>query len=449
MRKNSMAFGGGAYGDEGKGRIVDEYAALLSKKHKMVIYRDNGGSNAGHTVEVPGKAKIALHQLPSGVFVKGATVILGKGMVINPADLLEEIRQVKKVSGNKLDVTMMIDEMAVLTLDTHRAFEGVLKKYQEGGKGSTGRGISPAYADVLLRHPLRARDIKTFNNEKILSHYRMYRDIIKGLGEIMETWEVKTLGGSGTSTVGSEKVFLDRLLKESKELKKYISDVSDFLKLSWNSKSYAFIFEKAQAVGLDPRYGVYPDVTASDTTFGGIESSTEGIVNPMDIETRASVIKATYMSSVGTRKLPSMMTPELAHRIREDANEYGATTKRPRDIAYLDLVATDFFRKVGKATHMVLTHMDIVYKDTPVKVCIGYTLRGKKVTYRPDQEFLNKVKPVYKDFKTWDKEKVQKAKKYKDLPKEAKDFLTYISKYLEVPVLMITTGPKREQGIRL
>jgi adenylosuccinate synthase len=92
--------------------------------------------------------------------------------------------------------------------------------------------------------------------------------------------------------------------------------------------------------------------------------------------------------------------------------------------------------------------MDIVYRDTPIKVCIGYTLRGKKVTYRPDQEFLNKVKPVYKEFKTWDKEKVQKAKKYVDLPKEAKVFLTYISKYLGVPILMITTGPKREQGIR-
>jgi len=345
-------------------------------------------------------------------------------------------------------LTMLIDEMAVLTLDTHRAFEGVLKKYQEGGKGSTGRGISPAYADVLLRHPLRARDIKTFNKEKILSHYRMYKDLIKGLGEDMEKWEVKTLGGSGTSTVGSEKVFVDRLIKQSKELKKYISDVSEFLKTSWNSKSYAFIFEKAQAVGLDPRYGVYPDVTASDTTFGGIESSTEGLINPMDIEIRASVIKATYMSSVGTRKLPSMMPEDLANRIREDANEYGATTKRPRDIAFLDLVATDFFRKVGKATHMVLTHMDIVYKDTPIKVCIGYTLRGKKVTYRPDQEFLNKVKPVYKEFKTWDKVKVQKAKKYQDLPKEAKDFLSYISKYLVVPILMITTGPKREQGIR-
>ena len=109
----------------------------------------------------------------------------------------------------------------------------------------------------------------------------MYKDIIKGLGEDMEKWEINTLGSSGKSTVGSEKVFIDRLFKQSKELKRYISDVSDFLKTSWNSKSYAFIFEKAQAVGLDPRYGVYPDVTASDTTFGGIESSTEGLIDPM------------------------------------------------------------------------------------------------------------------------------------------------------------------------
>ena len=121
--------------------------------------------------------------------------------------------------------------------------------------------------------------------------------------------------------------------------------------------------EVAQAVGLDPRYGVYPDVTASDPTFYGIIASTEGLVKTGQIAVRLATIKATYTSSVGTRRLPTMMEPELAARIREDAHEYGATTQRPRDIAYLDLPCLRFFADVSGATHLVLTHLDIAYPE--------------------------------------------------------------------------------------
>ena len=163
VKSNSFGFCGGAFGDEGKGRIVDEYVHNLAKKGPVVVYRDNGGANAGHTVGLPTGEKIALHQLPSGVFCDKATVILGKEMVIHPGDLITEILQVKNVASQVAIGKIMIDEMAILSLDTHRAFESSLKNWQNGSKGSTGRGIAPAYADVLLRHPLRARDIKHFD----------------------------------------------------------------------------------------------------------------------------------------------------------------------------------------------------------------------------------------------------------------------------------------------
>ncbi|MEO8581384.1 MAG: adenylosuccinate synthetase [Patescibacteria group bacterium] len=446
-KSNSYGFCGGAFGDEGKGRIVDEYVSKLAKKGPVVVYRDNGGANAGHTVSFA-SGKIALHQLPSGIFCKNATVVLGKEMVIHPGDFMVEINQVITFSKEAELATILLDEMAILSLDTHRAFENILKTWEDGGKGSTGRGISPAYADVLLRHPLRVRDLTPFNTTKIEQHYRLYEALLKGLGAKLAEVKVAQLGSADLIPVGTLAQFIDRLQKQSKMLSIYAKNVSAFLEATWNDPKCSYVFEKAQAIGLDYRWGVYPDVTASTTTFDGIFSATEGIIDPTQMKVRAAVIKATYMSSVGMRKLPSMMPEKLAHRIREDANEYGATTRRPRDIAYLDLEAVKYYAKVGNVNTHVLTHMDIVYPEVPIKVCVGYTLKGKKVSYRPDQEFLSKVKPVYKEFKPWNQQKIQLAKNAKEIPTAAKTFLKFIEKEIGTKIIMITTGAKRNQSIK-
>lgn len=446
VRKYSVAFCGGAFGDEGKGRIVDEFVnAYSQKKAKVIVYRDNGGSNAGHTVEF-GDKRLALHQLPSGIFNRRATVVLGKGMVLHPEDLIEELNQAAAVAGSEM-AKVLIDEMAVLCLPTHRAYEAALKIWQEGGRGATGRGIGPAYADFYLRQPLRMRDLMDFRKEALVSHYRLYKALLKGLNLDIEKILVPVLGKNDPVEVGSEDVFLRQLKKQSQKLGELISDVTDMIHKNWNGNKCAFVFEKAQAIGLDPRWGVYPDVTSSDTTFDGIRMSTEGIIDPDLIEKKVAVIKATYMSSVGKRKIPTLISGTLADRIREDAGEYGATTKRPRDIAYLDLPALTYFAKVGGVNALVLTHMDIVYPDKPVRICTKYLYRNREVSYRPDQEFLLKVKPVYKDFEPWDKSELQQAKNYQEIPRQAKKYLRYVSEAYKLPILLITTGPKRHQTI--
>jgi adenylosuccinate synthase len=447
IRKNSIAFCGGAYGDEGKGRIVDEYVYNFAKKDSVVVYRDNGGANAGHTVEFADGTRVALHQLPSGIFCKNATVILGKGMVIHPGDLLMEIAEVKKAVGTIQFAKLYIDEMAVLSLNTHRAFESTLKMWQEGGKGATGRGIAPAYADIILRHPIRVRDLKPFSEDIVVKHYKLYEALLSGLGVKLSTVLVPVLNNTKPVEVGNLKYFIQNLKKNAVELAEYIEDVSLFVKKSWSDKNISYVFEKAQAVGLDARWGVYPDVTASDTTFDGILSSTEGIIDALEIEKRAAVIKATYMSSVGSRILPTTMENSLAEKIREDAHEYGATTKRPRGIAYIDIPALKFFVRVGGANCLVLTHMDIVYPKTPIKVCIEYRKNGKKIDFRPDQKFLLGVKPVYKNLKSWDRKALEKAKSYTQLPIEAKEYLHFLEKEIGVKILMVTTGAKRGQSL--
>lgn len=446
LRPKTYAFCGGAYGDEGKGRIVDMVVHKLSQQGEVVVYRDNGGANAGHTVEFPNGQRVALHQLPSGVFIKGATVVMGKEMVLHPGDLLAELEDVAAVTVTADRAKIMIDELIILSLDTHRAFENILKQWQSGGKGATGRGISPAYADVLLRHPLRLRDLLAKNTEKLAQHYKMYAGLIKGLGGDIATVEVATLSGK-TIPVGTEAEFCKRVMAQVEQLRPYASDVRSWLEEKWADAAVGFVFEKAQAIGLDYRWGVYPDITASDTTFGGLFSATEGVVDPAAVMVKAAVIKATYMSSVGVRRLPSVMEETLANRIREDAHEYGATTKRPRGIAYLDIPTLKYFVQVGKVTSLILTHMDVSYLDQPVKVCVDYTLNGKSVGYRPDQEYLDTVEPVFQEFKSWDAKALVKAKTRAELPVEAQTFLDFIETAIGVPIIMITTGPQRDQGI--
>ncbi len=444
VRKNSIAVEGGAFGDEGKGKIVDELCSQFARRFgALIVYRWNGGANAGHTIEFTGK-RLALHQLPSGALTPGATVILGKGMVVHPGDVVAEIREVERITGQALPARLLIDAMAVLALDTHRAFEACLKGWESGGAGATGRGISPAYADVLLRHPMRADDLKAADwQDRLGRHYDLYAALIGGLGEQLAEIQVPSL--EGKYPVGAKTTFLERLAAQRDALLPYLQDVHQMVFDAWNNSEIPFVFEGAQAVGLDPRFGVYPDVTASDPTFGGILHSTEGIVHPAQIAVKAGAIKATYTSSVGTRRLPTLMDAPLANRIREDAHEYGATTRRPRDIAHIDLPCLRFFARASGMTHLVLTHLDIAYADTPIKVCTHYTdEHGQVAPYRPDQGALNRVTPHYLELPSWDGVQVRGLKTLEELPPEAIKYVAFLSRALGVTPIFGTTGPQRD-----
>jgi adenylosuccinate synthase len=206
-----------------------------------------------------------------------------------------------------------------------------------------------------------------------------------------------------------------------------------------------FVFEGAQGIGLDARWGVYPDITASDPTYDGITHSTEGIIRAGEIAVRAGAIKATYTSSVGARRLPTQMPEGEAHRIREDAHEYGATTRRPRDIAYLDLPCLRFFAQVSDMNALVLTHLDIAYPDMPIRVCTHYTdASGEVAPYRPDQRYLDSITPHYLDLPGWDGQAAQGVRSREALPSAALQYIAFLTQALGCTPLMATTGPQRE-----
>ena len=448
-RKNSVAVIGALFGDEGKGRITDELTNYFLKTEKKVIaYRDNGGSNAGHTVSVGGK-KIDLHQVGSRILHKDCIVILGRGMVIHPIDLEKEIEIVKETFDfDELPAEFKIDEMATLCLDTHRAFEWALKMINKGslgGEASTGRGISPAYADILYRFPVIVRDLISDDwKEKLTNHYERYEKLISGTGVELKEIKVARFREKDIE-VGDVDQFLKNLEETRDLMKKYTEDIHDFLEENWKSTT-PFVFEKAQAVGLDTRWCVYPDASVSNCCLDGITSSTEGVIDANDISGRIGVIKSTYTSSVGKRVLPTPMEEEYANQIREDANEYGATTGRPRDIVYMDIAMLKYFCRVGGIDELAFTHMDIIY-DRPVKLCTEYKIDGKRVGYRPYQWHLDLVKPVFREFKEWEGKAFKDIKEYSDVQKEVKEFVDFISKETNTTPVMITYGPNREETI--
>ncbi len=448
-RENSFAFAGIQFGDEGKGRIIHQLADDLVREGKKVInFRDNGGANAGHTIELSGGRRIAVHELPSAALVPGVTVVLGRGMVIHH-NLGAEIKQIKDFCGGELPAEIMIDREAVLLTDLHRAWEAVHKRYFQGGEGSTKRGIAPAYADYLMRSPLFVRDLVDWNEEAIETHYTFYQRMVEGFGTKLSEIPVLAPDGKGEISVGSLREFKDRLLMGRETFVTYSRNVIDFLRETWPDESKAYILEKAHSTGIDLAYGLYPDDTASNTTFNSFWSSTAGTIHHENIGYRAGVMKATYISSVGIRKPASVMDTDLANKIREDAHEYGASTGRPRGIYHQDLEATRYFAIAGMVNCLVVTHLDIVYPDTPVRACVGYTDRrtGKKAYYEPRQNHMDNLAPIYMDFDPWDSKMVRKAKTPEELPKEAKRYLDFISDQLRLPIWLATTGPQKEQGI--
>jgi len=226
IRKNSIAFCGANWGDEGKGKIIDQITDA------KIFFRDNGGSNAGHTVELDNGQKIKLHHLPSGVSKANSVVVLGKDMVIHPKELVYEIKEATNFFDNKI-ASIKIDENALLCLDTHRAFEQALKDRKNGCEGSTGRGIGPAYVDQLNRFPLKMLDLLNWNESKIRDHYELYRCLVSGLGKDLSKMEVCFADFKEKFEVGSEDDFIKSLKEQREFLKEYIEDIYDFLKNNW------------------------------------------------------------------------------------------------------------------------------------------------------------------------------------------------------------------------
>lgn len=414
------------WGDEGKGKIID----VLTEKADVVI-RFQGGSNAGHTVEI-GKEKYVLHLVPSGIFRKGIACIIGNGVVADPIALMNEMKDLTK---RGIDVsTIQLSGKAHLVMCYHMLMDGMKEaKLAESGKkiGTTNRGIGPAYADKAARTGIRALEILKLSNLE-----KLFREQAANYNAVF--------ANAGRPTVDIDKEW-SKLLEAAHYLTPYVKDtvvsVNEAVKAKKN-----ILFEGAQGVLLDIDHGTYPYVTSSNTTTGG--ACTGSGVSPRAIDTVYGVMKA-YTTRVGEGPFPTELHGEEGENLRKAGNEYGATTGRPRRCGWFDAVASHYACMINGVNKLAITKLDVLDNLKELKICTAYEINGVKTNNFPqDVTDLANVKPIYETVPGW-MASTASARSFDELPKKAQEYLKRIAELAESDIGIISVGPNREQTFRV
>ena len=448
VRPYSASIGDIAFGDGGKGATTAKLNSRFREQGKDIFsLRANGGANAGHETLIEGKL-IVTHQLPSGVLEEGVTPVMSRGMVIHPRDLLLEIADVKKQLGGTLPSDPLIDANAILSLDTHRALEKAIKQKTTGSKGSTGKAIAQGYASFYDRTAVFIDDLMNDEWESIFrGHYQYIDTLLKGFGDEYRP-ENATVSAyddpeGKKHCVGSEDHFIDQLRKERKELRPYVSDkMYALLDDAWNNPDKAFTIEYGQGAGLDPWFGIYPDVTASRTTSRNIPDVTYGIVQPEDIAVRGTVFKTSYMSSVGIRSLPEVEDEETLRALQDENREYGKTTGRPRPPKHISIPLFQAMADYSGDLLLLPTHLDSGKDDRKIIVISHYENKdtGEEQPYIPFQKEMDKLNANAIVFEGFNGDEAKSASHPSELPPNLQLLLAFYYQTIR-PIAIGSTGP--------
>ena len=418
---------GAQWGDEGKGRIVDWFAANVEYSARY-----NGGDNAGHTVTV-GDRIFKLHLIPSGIIHPQVIGVLGNGMVINPRTLFDEMDTLRKAGISLTPERLRISYAAHLITPSHQALDKALEVARgKGNIGTTGRGIGPAYTDKATRQGLRVADMFTPDfNERIGDHVAETNRTLKMLG-------APELDPAPVSAEYRE--FAERL-------KPYVADVSIELDAAMHAGK-TILVEGAQGTLLDVDFGTYPFVTSSSTTAPG---ALTGLGLGLDAARDASVIGVVkaFQTRVGSGPFPTELSGDLAMRLRGTGanpwDEYGTTTGRPRRVGWLDGVLLLYAARINGISELAVTKLDILSGLESLKLCTAYRRDGKTLTDLPfGPADLSPYEPVYEELPGWS-EDVSGVRKWADLPSTAKKYLERIEALCGVPIRLVSVGPERQQ----
>lgn len=409
------------WGDEGKGKVVD----VLTPRYDLVA-RFQGGPNAGHTLEFEGK-KYVLRSIPSGIFQKGRTNIIGNGVVLDPVLFKEEAEALFE-SGVDIRPLLKISKKAHLILPTHRLLDAANEKAKGGAKiGTTGKGIGPTYTDKISRNGLRLGDALA---PDFMSRYEAARNKhltqLKNMGETPDIAE-------------AEAKWLDAI----EYLKTYDLVDSEFVINRALTDGKKVLCEGAQGTLLDVDFGSYPFVTSSNTVAAG--ACTGLGVAPNKIGDVYGIFKA-YCTRVGSGPFPTELFDETGKKIRDLGHEYGAVTGRERRCGWIDLVALRYAIMIDGVTKLIMMKSDVLDGFDEIKACVAYEINGEKITDFPYSIESETIKPVYVTLPGW-KTDMTKMKSENEFPKEFKDYIAFLEKELATPITIVSVGPDREQTI--
>ena len=419
---------GTQWGDEGKGRFTD----YLAKESSLVV-RYQGGHNAGHTLVVDGEV-FALQLVPSGVLYDHVTPVIGNGVVVDPAVLVEELDMLERKGVDSSRVRLSGN--AHLIMPYHQELDRVTERFLGKNRlGTTKRGIGPAYADKALRVGLRVQDLldpKIFREKLDLALRekngvltKVYNRLPLDADEICHTY-----------------------LGLAPRLEPHIADTVHLLHDALEAGQHV-LFEGAQATYLDLDHGTYPFVTSSNPIAGG--ACTGAGVGPRDITRVVGVAKA-YVTRVGSGPFPTELLDDdpVGHRLVERGAEFGTNTGRRRRPGWLDTVMLRHAVALNSCTELAVTKLDVLSGFDELKVCVAYEADdGSRFEHVPyHQSVLHKVRPIYETLPGW-RVAIDDVHRIGDLPAEARGYVQFLEQAAGVPVTFVSVGPGREQTVVL
>lgn len=415
---------GSQWGDEGKGKITDYMA-----QEADVVVRSQGGNNAGHTITFDGN-KYALRSIPSGIFNPKIKNVMANGMVINPKQMLEELKGLEE-RGIK-DYQLFISNRAHVVMPYHQELDGAYEQFKGDKKiGTTKRGIGPCYADKANRIGIRIGDLINPESFKLV-----LKDTLT-----IKNMELKMLG---LEPFDFDKIY-NEYVQYGQEIKKYVCDTSLLLEEEIE-KGSKVLFEGAQGVMLCLDHGSYPYVTSSSPTGASVPLNAG--VAPKYINNILGICKA-YTTRVGEGPFPTELDGDLAHYIRERGHEYGTVTKRPRRVGYLDCVALNYARRISGINYLALMLFDVLSGLETLKICYAYEMDGKIINTVPAtlEEYQN-CKPLYIEMPGWE-EDITNVTSFDELPLNAQNYIRKIEELTKTEIVLFSIGPDRKQTIKL
>ncbi len=373
---------GACWGDEGKGKITD----VLAEDSDIVI-RFQGGSNAGHTI-INEYGRFALHQLPSGVFRQNITNIIGNGVAFSVENFVKEMQYIR--DGGVPEPRILISERCQVLMPYHKELDGLEEaRLADKAYGSTKSGIAPFYSDKYAKIGFQISDLF---DDKDAIYERI--DHVLGLKNVLyrELYHKEPLNRDD---------IYNKLMEYKEIVAPYVADTTTLL---YNAvKEGKTILLEGQLGSLrDPDMGIYP-MTTSSSPLAGFGAVGAGGIPPYAIEKIYCVVKA-YSSAVGAGEFVSEIFGDEAEELRKrggDKGEYGATTGRPRQVGWLDLVAARYGCRVQGATDVALTVLDALGYLDEIPVCVAYELDGERIDSFPPTAKLKRCKPILEKLPGW------------------------------------------------
>src|SRR6266516_5252925 len=416
---------GAQWGDEDKGKIVDELSM-----HTQYVVRYQGGSNAGHRV-VHDKGEFAFRLVPSGILYPNTTCIIGNGVVVDPKGLIAEMDELKRLS---VDIShLYISERAHVVMPYHF----LLDRLEEQARGSdkidsTQRGIGPAYVDKHARIGIRMADLLDVDTFRA-----KLSNILQQKNRMI------------TQIYGQPPLSLEEIHGEyfgyGQRLRSHITDTQAMLHEALFERK-TILLEGAQGTMLDIDFGTYPYVTSS-STMAANASSGAGLP-PHSIDRVIGVYKA-YITRVGSGPMPTELFDAIGKKMRARGHEYGTNTGRERRCGWFDAVAGRFVAQLNGMNAAVITKLDVLDTFPTIKICTTYQLHGKLVHSLPaTQSDLAACEPVYEEVEGWQCDTTDICS-YENLPAAAKNYLKRLETLLETPIAMVSVSPQRGRTIQV